>query len=588
MAGKSGMDLRGYRDYRGIKVIGAWVWDADLGLGITAEIDVSEAYRILLSERIIITVLTLFASGLLVGVAVIFSLNRGRITKIRDQLQSILHNTTSLVYIKDLMGRYVLVNREFKGLIGLSESEVVGKTDYELFPKQFADTVLEHDQEVLKTGKPLEFEEVGHFDEGERTYLSVRFPLRDVDDKAYAVCGISTDITRRKRLEEQFLQAQKMEVVGRLAGGIAHDFNNLLTGISGYTQLLLQNVEPDSDMGKDLLEIHALGDRAAGLTRQLLAFSRRQPLELAVFNLNETIEDASKMLARFIGEDIDLKFLGSADLGTVKGDPAQIEQVLMNLAINARDAMPSGGRLIIETANIDLDQEYVDKHLEVKPGPYVMLAVTDDGHGMDRETLDRIFEPFFTTKDKEKGTGLGLATVYGIVRQHNGHTWVYSEPGKGTTFKIYLPRVDEKAQELPAKAEGEVLPEGSETILVAEDERTVRDVVERILEGLGYKIFAADGPEEAEGVFAERGREIDLLLTDVIMPGCSGPELYERLAAKRPSLKVLYISGYTDAAVLRNHVLDAGVSFIQKPFSPRSLAQKVREVLEGGKTEGEE
>jgi PAS domain S-box-containing protein len=380
-----------------------------------------------------------------------------------------------------------------------------------------------------------------------------------------------------RRAESQLRQAQKMEAVGRLAGGIAHDFNNLLTTILGTCDLLLEELPREKQWREDVEEIRKAGDRAASLTRQLLAFSRKQVIEAATVNLNETVSGVGSMLRRLIGEDIELVTRLEPHLGMVLADPGQIEQVLMNLAVNSRDAMPKGGKLVIETANIQLEAD--PKGLPGVPaGPYVMLSVSDNGIGMDAETRSHIFEPFFTTKEQGKGTGLGLATVYGIIRQSGGHVAVYSEPGAGATFKVYLPEVADSptTRLVPPRA-----PRGgSETILLAEDEPAVRSLAQRVLEAHGYVVIAASGAEEALSLSRQYQGRIHLLLTDVIMPGLSGPQLAERLARERRDSKILYMSGYTDAAIIHHGVLEPGIWYLQKPFSPGGLAEKVREVLD--------
>jgi len=387
---------------------------------------------------------------------------------------------------------------------------------------------------------------------------------------------VMDDITKQRALEEQLQQVARLESVGQLAGGVAHDFNNILTGVSGYAQLLLRQLEQDEGVSRDLRQIVGLSDRAARLTGQLLAFSRRQTLEPAVVDLNELIEDTLRMLRRLIGQDIDLQSIPGADLGNVRVDRGQIEQVLVNLAVNARDAMPEGGTLAIETSKVDLDQTYADAHVGVTPGPYVLMTVSDTGHGMDEETRRRSFEPFFTTKDVRKGTGLGLATVYGIVKQHGGNIWVYGEPGKGTTFKVYLPRLGGEAAAVDQAPVQALSAKGSGTILVVEDEPDVLSVASRVLGEAGYTVFTATNPLEAEALLAQYTGELSLLVTDVVMPGGSGPELHERLSARRPSLKVLYMSGYTEHGVVRRGILTPGNPFIQKPFTPAALAGKVR------------
>lgn len=385
-------------------------------------------------------------------------------------------------------------------------------------------------------------------------------------------------LEREREKEQQLLQSQKMEAVGQLAGGVAHDFNNLLTAITGYSELALRKIEEGDPLRRNLEEIRKAGTRAASLTRQLLAFSRRQMLQAKILDLNSVVADLDHMLRRLIGEDIDFVTVLKPSIGQIKADPGQIEQVLVNLVVNARDAMPRGGKLIVETAHKYLDETYAGKHQSVASGHYVMLAVTDTGLGMDADTQKRIFEPFFTTKAMGKGTGLGLSTVYGIVKQSGGCIWVYSEPGQGTTFKIYLPRVDEVVEvvaESPG-AEGH----GTETVLLVEDEEMVRELAREILQSSGYDVLAAANGEEAQRICQECPRKIDLMITDVVMPQMSGRELAERIGLLRPDTKVLYMSGYTDDAIVRHGVLDDNMFFLQKPFTPDALTGKVREVLE--------
>ena len=382
-------------------------------------------------------------------------------------------------------------------------------------------------------------------------------------------------------LQEQFRQSQKMEAVGRLAGGIAHDFNNLLTVIKGYSQLSLLDLRESDILWGNIQEIQKATQRAADLTRQLLAFSRRQILDLKVLDLNTLLKDLNKMLRRIIGEDIELVTLLAEDLGRVRIDPGQFEQMILNLAVNARDAMVSGGKLTIETSNVELDEEYVRTHISVKPGSYVQLSISDTGVGMSFDTKEKVFEPFFTTKEKGKGTGLGLSTVYGIVKQSEGNIWVYSEPGRGTTFKIYLPRVEEKLDAVIKEEESDSLPRGSETVLLAEDDPLVRDLARRLLIQQGYTVLEASNGEEALRVAKEKaGEKIHLLLTDVVMPQMGGKELSEKLKRLRPDIGVLYTSGYTDNAIVHQGTLEPGTYFLQKPFSHKTLSHKVREVLD--------
>ena len=383
---------------------------------------------------------------------------------------------------------------------------------------------------------------------------------------------------RLKQAEEQFRQAQKLEAVGQLASGVAHDFNNLLMVQMGYCELAKSGLRDEDPLAEDLAQIMACAERAAALTRQLLAFSRKQVLQPEVLDLNAVVANIEKMLRRLIGEDIELTAMLADGLWNVKGDPGQIEQVIMNLAVNARDAMPQGGKLTIETANVELDEDYARSHVSVTAGAHVMLAVTDTGCGMDEGTKSRIFEPFFTTKAKEKGTGLGLATVYGMVKQSGGNIWVYSEPGKGTAFKIYLPRVEAEAVSR-ASREVKATRGGGELVLVVEDEPVLRDLFARMIEGLGYRVKVAANGGEALITVEEEGLKPDLLITDVVMPGMSGRVLAERLCRAQPGLKVLYTSGYTDNAIVHHGLLDSGTPFIQKPFIIGDLAAKVEKLL---------
>ena len=397
-----------------------------------------------------------------------------------------------------------------------------------------------------------------------------------------AALAMAHDITKRKSVETQLLQAQKMEAVGRLAGGIAHDFNNLLTAIFGSSDLLLEDLTVDDQRRADVEDIKKAAQRAAALTRQLLAFSRKQVLALQVLDLNALIADLEKMLRRLIGEDIEFRTILTSDLGAVRADPGQLEQVIMNLAVNARDAMPQGGKLTLETANVDLDAAYAQAHAPLAPGRYAMLAVSDTGIGIDAQVKAHIFEPFFTTKEKGKGTGLGLATVYGIVKQSDGSIWVDSEPGQGTTFKIYLPRVEAAAEPPAPKPMPPASVRGSETILLAEDEEAVRNLMRRVLEAHGYTLLvAADGQEALRLADGHKG-PIHLLLTDIVMPNLGGRQLAERVVSARHATKVLYLSGYTDDAIVHHGVLEPGIAFLEKPFTPQGLARKVRELLDAG------
>jgi len=399
-----------------------------------------------------------------------------------------------------------------------------------------------------------------------------------------AVQGIvvnARDVTERRKLEEQLMRAQRMEAIGTLSGGVAHDFNNILTVILGHTEVLLQASHSSPQMRDHLKSIDEASRRASALTRQLLAFSRKQVLQPRVFSLNTLIVDLDKMLRRMISEDIEIETVTDSNLGATKADPGQIEQVVMNLVVNARDAMPNGGRITIETANVELDEDYVHSHAGARAGPHVMLAVSDTGEGITSEVLPHIFEPFFTTKEVGKGTGLGLSTVYGIVRQSGGNVWVYSQPGRGTTFKVYLPRVDEPSAVSTEKSQ-RAASSGAETVLLVEDEPALRDLIKIALTGSGFTVLDVGNPVDAITLCKNHSAPLHLLLTDVIMPGMDGPSLAKLVLEQRPDIKVLYMSGYATNFIMHDGVVDPGTNFLEKPFHPRALLNKVREVLDGG------
>jgi len=497
-------------------------------------------------------------------------------------LQAILDNSPALIYIKDMDGRYTLVNRQFEKLLGLTKTEIIGKTAYDLFPKEIADAFRGDDQQVIESSSPLETEKTAVLKDGTHHYVSTEFPLIDSTGRLHAICGMSTDVTGYKSLVDQLRHSQKMEAIGTLAAGVAHDFNNMLTAILGYSQLLLNGFDKNDLRRRQIEEIEKAGRRAAALTNQLLAFCRKQILQPRLLDLNRVVENLTGMLQRLIGEDVELVAVLDPQLAMVKADPNSIEQVIMNLAINARDAMPQGGKLTVETANIVLDSEYAGAHMGVSVGDYVMLAVSDTGFGMDKETQARIFDPFFTTKEQGKGTGLGLSTVYGIVKQSGGHIWVYSEHGHGSTFKIYVPRADDTTE----IAEGEVVrssarkSDGGATILLVEDEKLVRKLARTILEMYGYSVLEAAGAREALQRAQDYSEEIHVLITDVVMPELDGRALANSIGVTRRDIRVLYLSGYTDEAILQHGLLEQGMAFLQKPFTPEMLARKVREVLD--------
>jgi PAS domain S-box-containing protein len=505
--------------------------------------------------------------------------------KTEDLLHGIVEKVPTLIYVKDLDGRYLLVNRHMAEVIGVDAASVLGKTVFDVYSAEQAEGLAAFDQRVLAAGQALEDEEEVRRSDGPHTYITIKAPLTDANGRVYALCGISTDITARKRAEaalrrseEQLRQAQKMEAIGNLAGGIAHDFNNLLSVILGYSHLLLRSMEQTEAARADVEEIERAGVRATALTQQLLAFGRKQLLQPKIIRLSNIVAGVETMLRRLIDENIELTVRAGRELGCVSADPTQMEQILMNLVVNARDALPRGGKLMIETANVYLDPARA-AHLGTAAGPHVVLTVTDDGIGMDRATQARIFEPFFTTKEVGKGTGLGLATVFGLVQQSGGSICVDSEPGRGTTFSVYLPRV-EAAEDGQRDSRYSLLAAvgGSETILLVEDEEQVRVLVRTILQRFGYNVIEAQTGGDALLVSENHAGTVDLLLTDVIMPHISGPQLAQRLGALVK--KVLYVSGYTEDSIVRQGLVDSSIALLQKPITPDSLARKVREVLD--------
>ena len=621
-------------------------------------------------------------------------------------LRGITEGTTDAVFVKDLQGRYLMINSAGAAFVGRSVEEILGKTDGDLFSADTAGTIMEMDRKVMVQGITQTYEERGTSNGISRLYLATKGPYRDAHGEIIGLLGISRDITERKRaeeeirqsqqklrihfehtplavvewdvdfrvaawnpsaerifgysrqealgqharfmvptqywphvdqvwqallkqqgggrskndnltkdgrtiscewyntpliddsgkvlgvaslvqdvservaLEEKLRQSQKMEAVGRLAGGVAHDFNNLLTIILGYSQLLADGLPEGSRLADNTKQIKSAADRAAGITRQLLAFSRKTVLSPHVINLNDIVLNLDSLLRRLIGEDIEVFSMPAKDLGSVKADPSQIEQVVMNLALNARDAMPHGGKLTVETANVNLDGKYAQEHQSVEPGRYVMLAISDTGEGMTQETQARIFEPFYTTKEVGKGTGLGLSMVYGIVKQSGGYVWVYSEPGRGSTFKIYFPRVDAPAEVLEPEKHPIKVQRGTETILLVEDDEQLRELSSSVLTNCGYHVLVASTPEQGLTICKVNANRIRLLVTDVVMPRMNGRQLAEQVLKIQPEMKVLYISGYTNNAIGHYGVLDPGLWFLPKPFTLSDLVSKVREVLD--------
>ena len=503
-----------------------------------------------------------------------------------ERYRVLFETAKDAIFVCDKTGKFVDVNRAACEVLGYSREELL-----KLSPKEIDADPIGYDAFIkLRNGltDKLTFEINQIRKDG--THLPVEITGSSFNEKGQQMAlAIARDISERKKTEEekkkleaQLHMAQKMEAIGKLAGGVAHDFNNILTVIMGNASLALMEVGKDNTLRQEIEEIRKAGERAASLTRQLLAFSRKQIVQPKILDINELLTDIEIMLGRLIGEDVELLTIQAPALWRVEIDPGQIEQVIINLAINARDAMLQGGKLTIETDNVDLNENYFREHgIEgKKSGHYVVLAVSDTGNGMDKETQEHIFEPFFTTKEVGKGTGLGLSTIYGIVKQNNGFIWVYSEPGQGTTFKVYLPEVKKDA-DLEKKEQTPVdNPGGSETVLIVEDNDLLRNFAQKALRGYGYRVMDAENGEDALSVCKEHDGQIDLMITDVVMPKMGGREAAERLRPLYPQMKVIYMSGYTDNAIVHHGVLEPGLNFLEKPFTPEGLARKAREVLD--------
>jgi len=502
-----------------------------------------------------------------------------RIAESETKYKTAFKTSPDAVNINRRDGRFVDINDGFTQLTGFTREDVIGKTSIEMDLWAIPEDREKLIRALKENGYVENLESAFRCKDGslKTGLMSARFIT--INNEPH-ILSITRDITRHLQMENQFRQAQKMETIGKLAGGIAHDFNNLLMVILGYVELVLNELDGAHPHHELLTEVQKAGCRARDITRQLLVFSRKQILQPVVLNLNDSVIHLQKMLGRLIGEDIEVITAFAEDLGHVQADPGQVEQVLMNLVVNARDAMPKGGKLTIETANVALDEGHADHHVGVAPGKYVMLAVTDTGCGMDQETMDRVFDPFFTTKEFGKGTGLGLSTVYGIVSQSGGHIACYSEPGQGTIFRIYLPRTEARTVRQAEPAPELVRTGGGEHILVAEDETAVRELIQQMLERLGYRVTLAANGNDALALVAEKGLDPDLVITDLVMPGMDGKELIERLRNLRPGQRFLYMSGYADNAIGHHGILDPDTPFLQKPFTDiRQFAARIEEAL---------
>ena len=505
----------------------------------------------------------------------------------KNRFYSLISSSADHIFMLDLNGVYIESNDQVDRFNSIGQSDMfksgtdlVGKNLEDVQHKETHAIYREKMDELIRTKSTIRFEHRLTGEDGRvMEYEDTLYPIMK-NGKVTAIGGICRDITEHKLLEKKFYHAQKMEAVGRLAGGVAHDFNNMLSIILGYAELDLSELTPSDPMYKGLKEISKAGRRAADITRQLLAFARKQPIAPKVMDINKAVEDNIKMLGRLIGEDIDLKFTPAEDVWKVLMDSTQVNQILVNLAVNARDAIDGVGKISIETKNVFFDENYCRINNDVTPGQYVMIEFSDTGCGMDKEIREKVFEPFFTTKEEGKGTGLGLSTIFGIISQNKGFIKLYSEPGIGTSFKIYLPRQIESVKEIK-REQSEVPMAGSETVLVVEDEKMILNLCTKVLKRMGYTVLTASLPEKAIDLCKTYDKKIDLLLTDVVMPAMNGKDLKNQIEALQPGIKAIFMSGYTADIIASRGVLDEGISFLQKPFSIKDLALKVRQVLDG-------
>jgi len=517
-----------------------------------------------------------------------FQIHRFRMNAVaREELFRLIgENAADMIAVVTVDGQRLYNSPSYQKVLGYSPEELGRTSAYDQIHPDDRAAVLAAAREAQENavGRRVEYR-IRHKNGDWLVVESTASAVRNAEGEVEKLVIVNRDITERKHLEQQLVLSQKLDAIGRLSGGVAHDFNNILGVIIGYSEGLLEKFGPDHPDREAADEIQKAGQRAATLTQQLLAFSRKQVLEPKILDLNVVVTDIEKMLRRLIGEDIELKITASPELGMVKADRGQIEQVVLNLAVNARDAMPRGGKLKIETTNAELTEKDAKRHRYVVPGQYVMLQISDTGCGMDEELQSHIFEPFFTTKEKGKGTGLGLATVYGVIKQSGGYIWVESQPGKGTRFSIYLRRVEGSEEEVRETEDSVKRAQGPRTILLAEDEESLRKLTRTALEKIGYTILEAKDAFEAVKLASQTNSVIDLLLTDIVMPGRSGQELAADLAAARPEMKVLFMSGYTDGAIAAHGVLESGISILRKPFTRHQLIQSIEEAL--ARTEGE-